>query len=225
MKRSLVVVVAYCTLGVALAVPVDQKLTYVDLQPKFNQKLTDNLGTGAEGNNLTELPTGEQTLGGVKFKVGDGLVQLGSTVLDKMPEKVEGIKIDRKLTRLHILHATAFGGGPNKEDSPWFVKDDTLIGEYKVNFEDKSADTIPIVYGRDVRDWFYVEGEKDVTRGKVVWKGDNARATQVGAKIRLYLTTWENPKPDQKVISIDYVSRKDDTVAAPFCVAMTLEGK
>src|SRR5262245_53550938 len=146
MKRSLAVVVLYCTLGAALAVPADKKFTHVDLQPKFNQKLTDNLGTGAEGNNLTDLPTGEQSFGGVKFKVGDGLVQLGSTVLDKMPEKVEGIPIGRKFTKLHILHATAFGGGPNKEDSPWFVKDDTLIGEYKVNFEDQSADTIPVVY-------------------------------------------------------------------------------
>jgi len=58
-----------------------------------------------------------------------------------------------------------------------------------------------------------------------VWKGDNQRAKQVGARIRLYLTTWENPKPDKKVVSIDYLSKKDDTVAAPFCLAMTLEAK
>jgi hypothetical protein len=211
--------------GVALAAPVDRKLTYIDLRSKVNQKLTDNLGTGADGNNLNELPTGEQTFGDVKFEIGDGLIQLGSKVLEKMPEKVEDIKIDRTLTKLYILDATAFGGGPNKEGDPWFVKDDALIGEYQVKFEDKSAEIIPIVYGQDVRDWFYVEGEKELTRGKVIWKGENARAKQVGAKIRLYLTTWENPKPDKKVISIDYISKKDETVAAPFCVALTLERK
>jgi hypothetical protein len=212
-------------MGVAWATPVDRELVYIDLNSKVNQKLTENLGTGAEGNNLKELPTGEQAFGDVKFKIGDGLIHLGSKVLDKLPEKVEGIKIDGKLAKLYILHATSFGGGPNKEGDPWFVKDDTHIGEYRVNFEDKSSEMIPIVYGQDVRDWFYVEGEKDLTRGKIVWKGENVRATQVGAKIRLYLTTWENPKPDKKVISIDYVGRKDETVAAPFCVAMTLERK
>ncbi len=124
---------------------------------------------------------------------------------------------------LHILHATGWGSGP--EDSPLFVKDDTLIGEYRVNYEDKSSETISIVYGKDVRDWFYAEGEKDVSRGKVAWKGDNERAKQFGKRIRLYMTTWVNPKPDKKVVGIDYLSRKDDTRAAPFCLAITLETK
>jgi hypothetical protein len=48
---------------------------------------------------------------------------------------------------------------------------------------------------------------------------------QVGARVRLYLTTWANPKPDKKVVGINYLSKKADTVAAPFCVAMTLELK
>src|SRR5204862_2722559 len=33
------------------------------------------------------------------------------------------------------------------------------------------------------------------------------------------LTTRENPRPGERVVGIDYLSRKDDTVAAPFCVA------
>jgi hypothetical protein len=39
----------------------------------------------------------------------------------------------------------------------------------------------------------------------------------------LYLTTWKNPKPNQKIVSIDFLSRKDETIAAPFSVAMTAE--
>jgi hypothetical protein len=226
MRQSLALVATCCTLGVVLAAPVPpEKLRYVDLQPLTNRKLTDNLGTGREGNSLKVLPTGEQTLGGVKFKVGEGLIQLGSKVLDKLPEEVEGIKVGTTFAKLHILHATCFGGGPNKQGSAWFVEDDTPIGEYRVLFEDKSMQTIPVVYGQDVRDWFFVEGEKGVSRGKVVWEGDNEWSKQVGARVRLYLATWENPKPDKKVVSIDYRSKKADTVAAPFCVAMTLEAK
>jgi hypothetical protein len=94
-----------------------------------------------------------------------------------------------------------------------------------VHYEDKGVATIPVVYGQDVRDWFFVDGEKGVRRGSVAWTGDNKRAKEVGARIRLYLTTWVNPRPDKKVIRIDYLSKKDKTVAAPFCVAMTVEGK
>jgi hypothetical protein len=67
------------------------------------------------------------------------------------------------------------------------------------------------------------ENEKETSRAKVAWKGDNNLAGQYSCRMRLYLTTWKNPKPDQKIVSIDFVSRKDETVAAPFCVALTAE--
>jgi hypothetical protein len=60
-----------------------------------------------------------------------------------------------------------------------------------------------------------------VTRGKVAWTGVNEASLKQNKNLRLYLTTWENPKPDKKVVSIDYVSKK--TNAGPFCIAMTLE--
>jgi hypothetical protein len=226
MKQLMAAVAACGVFGLALAVPVPkdkEKFTYVDLQAHANHQLTEDFS--AEGNNLGQIPTGEQTFGGVKFNIGKGFIQLGSKVMDKMPEKVEGIKVGKAFARLHILHATQFGGGPNREGSTWFVKDDTPIGEYRVRYEDRSVATIPIVYGKDVRDWFFIDGEKGVSRGSVVWKGDNKRAMQVGARLRVYMTTWQNPRPGKKVVAIDYVSKKGECVAAPFCVAMTAERK
>ena len=125
--KQLFAVVATCgAVGFALAVsvPADKaKRTYIDLQPKANHKLTEDFG--AAGNNLGELPTGEQTFAGVKFKIGKGFIQLGSKVLDKVPASVKGLQVGKAFARLHILHATQFGGGPNREGSAWFVKDDT----------------------------------------------------------------------------------------------------
>ena len=43
-------------------------------------------------------------------------------------------------------------------------------------------------------------------------------------KILLYRTPWENPHPDKRVATIDYLS-SNDTAAAPFCVAITAESK
>jgi hypothetical protein len=194
----------------------DAQWVFIDLQPKGNQKLKDDFhGTQFPGNNLASVPQGVQTFEEVKFKIGEQLIQLTSTqdaVADK-PEKVEGLKVDAKLTKLHILHATA-----------WQTDDDTLIGEYTVNWDDGSTLTIPIEYGKDVLDWWCNADSPEPTRGKVAWKGDNEGAKTRNATIRLYLTTWENSKPELKIKSIDYSTTKQSP-AAPFCVAITGEKK
>lgn len=134
--------------------------------------------------------------------------------------------MERKCLKVHVLHATQFGGGPNASDTPGHEKDDTVIGEYRINYEDKTSASFPIVYGKDVRDWYYVEGPKEeLERGKIAWHGENPYATRIGAKIRLYHGAWQNPRPDTKIVSIDYISRKDATPCMPFCLAITLEMK
>lgn len=223
MQRTLLVMTVALAFVSASALAKEGKFSSLDLTSKTNQKLVDNQGRGFEGNHLKELPVGEQFFAGVKFRVGDGLIQLGSRVLDKFPDKVTDISIGKRAAQLHLLHATAFGGGPNQPGTDGYVADGTLIGEYLVRYEDKSTETIAIVYGEDVRDWFYVDDEKEPSKGKVAWRGTNEFAPQVGAKLRLYVSSWKNPKPDQKILSIDYISKKNETAAAPFCLAITLE--
>jgi len=71
-----------------------------------------------------------------------------------------------------------------------------------------------------VRDWWNWDKSKETKRGKVVWTGKNADAGQYDVPLRLYLTTWDNPKPKVQVTTIDYVS-VGQTAAGPFCVAIT----
>jgi hypothetical protein len=221
-RLSMLASVAISAGSLCVALPATgQEFRYLDLGSVANRKLLDNLGSGAENNSLSQLPAGEQTLGGVRFKVGPGLIQLGSQLMDSFPVRVEGIAVNRKLAKLHILHATCFGGGPNEEGGQGFVKDGTLIGQYIIHYADASPEGIPIIYGEDVRDWWYLDGEREPSRGKVVWKGDNEYATH----LRLYVTTWENPKPDKTVTKIDYTSRKSETPAAPFCVSISTQEK
>jgi hypothetical protein len=217
---SLAIVVAISGIGSAAD---DSKFQPVDLQPYTTQKRTDGLGSGIEGNNLANVPGGDQLFGDVKFTVGDGIIHLGSNIVDRHPDKVAGIKVNGTCHKLHILHATCFGGGPNKPGDPYYVKDGTPIGQYMVHYGDGSGEGITIAYGEDVRDWFYVDDEAKTTRGKIVWNGVNDRTAMLDAKIRLYLTTWENPHPDKAIISIDYLGKKSETPCAPFCVAISLE--
>jgi hypothetical protein len=209
MTKLIACAVFAVAVGVALRAQDKKKVTYVDLEPKANQKLKE--GYGDEANHLGALPAGEQTFGGVKFKIGAGLIMLSGKETENLPEKVDGIKVDAMCSKLHILHATHYS-----------AKDDAIIGSYTVNYDDKSQETIAIVYGKDVLDWWYNDDSKEPTRGKVAWKGDNENAKGNGSKIRLYMLTWKNPEPKRKIVSIDFASTNLDQ-AAPFCVAITAE--
>ncbi|MCA1685564.1 MAG: hypothetical protein LC745_06180, partial [Planctomycetia bacterium] len=129
--RSPGMIVGYCLLGTTYAVAGDKGTTYVDLQPRANQNLDANLGSGREGNNLSAFPRGVQTFGGVKFKVEDRFIQLGSTLLSEpKPDAVKGIPVGKAFGKLHILHSTFYG------DGMVVVAAGTEIGRYKVNYED-----------------------------------------------------------------------------------------
>jgi hypothetical protein len=215
MTKLLTLTAAVWMLGVAHAPP--EKFIAVDLEPYANQKIKDNFGSGVDGNDLAALLQSGRTFEGVNFKFGTGVVQLGSKLVKKenTPSKVEGIKVGKTCAKLHILHATG-----------WYDDDGTKVAEYRIRYDDGTMVSIPVVYGEDVRDWFFNEESKGVTRGKVAWKGNNARAKELGNQIRLYLTTWENPHSAKKIATIDFVkTAAADGIVAPFCVAITLEAK
>jgi hypothetical protein len=186
------------------------KWKFLDLQPKANQKLKDSYGN--EGNNLAALPTGEQTFERVKFKIGPGLIQLsGNAIAADRPDKAEGIRVNRKVRRLHFLHATH-----------WGAPDGTVVGYYTVHYADNSEEKVEIAYGRDISDWWYADDNTAPKDAKVAWKGDNDDARKQGRKVRLYMTTWKNPHPRRRVTGVDFVAT-NRAQAAPFCVAITAE--
>jgi hypothetical protein len=208
---------------VSVAAPAAREAghAYLDLQPHGTHKLADDSPSGTPGNNLAGVPTGEKEFVGVKFRVGEKYLQLGSPLFrDERPEKVEGVKVGRAFAKLHILHATGYGSsGPG---SPKHVPDDAVIAEYVVRYDGGDTATIEVAYGKDVRDYWFSPRSPGVSRGKVAWEGDSEAATKQSMRVRLYLTTWDNPKPGKRVTAIDFV-RKKDTPAAPLCVGLTVE--
>jgi RNA polymerase sigma factor (sigma-70 family) len=181
----------------------------VDLQPYANQKLKEPFGP--KGNDLAGLSTGEQTLAGVKFHIGAGLVQLAGNGLLR-PKQVEGIKVGRKFTTLHMLHATQWG--PDKDEP-------VVVGAYTVNYEGHTPVTIPLIYGEDIRNWWTVQDQPPPRRAEVAWKGTNEHARESKSTLNLYLSKWKNPEPARTVASIDFVATHPQV--APFCVALTVQ--
>jgi RNA polymerase sigma factor (sigma-70 family) len=179
----------------------DSLIRSIDLRPHVNQKLNERFHTYRDGNDLATLPTGRQSFAGIAFTVEGGVVQLG---IGK-PAKVEGIKVDAKVVKLHFLHAC--GSCDN-------IPRNTPIGKYVVHYDDKSTEMIDIIYGKDVVDWWVQPAVFDPTRSKVAWAGQNAFSA-----IKLFLTTWENPHPEKRIVTLDYVA----TGGTPFCVAISTE--
>jgi hypothetical protein len=202
-----------CQLWSAPAPKAGDPIVLVELKDHFSSKLDQNLHTDNYDNNtLKSLPKGKQKFGELQFFIGDGALQLGSAMVEKKPEKIENIKINTAFKKIHFLHATGFSAEHEK-----------TVGKYIVKYDDKSTKEISIVYGVDVVDWWSYPDQKAPTAGKAVWEGENEASKGFEAKIKLYAKTWENPHPEKKVASIDFVSTSFTESVAPFCLAMTLE--
>ena len=208
--------------GVAVKKELDDRpFHYISLLPKANLKLLDSIGPGLAGDNLADLPRGEQTFAKKAFKIEDGVIQLSGGQAKLRPTKVEGITVNRKFANLNILHGTYFGAR-GVEGDPSYAGDGTTIGEYTIHYEDKTTIPVPIVYGKDVRDLWEQNMSKGITRGVLGWEGTSTISRRTGETLRLYVTTWENPYPPKMVTHIDYQST--NSACAPFCIAMTAGG-
>jgi len=172
-------------------------------------------------NNLREVPTGIQTFDGVQFDVR-GMVQLLGQVIKSdgipYPDWVNGIEINRKLDRLHVLHATQ-----------WSASEGETIGRCVLHYADGSTEEFPIVYGETLADWWVDPNQlPELESGVLAWSGSNPFVRSqhvldsVGVRtVSLFKSSWENPKPDVEVETLDFVS--DVTNAAPFLVAVTVD--
>jgi hypothetical protein len=216
-------VIASCVYSMCCSLAFSQvpkvQFNFIDFQPKANQVLGETFSENFPDAHLADLPQGEQKFGAVPFKIGPGCICLGSTLKANKPDKVE-IPVKRKLAKLFILHATQFGGAD--ETNPTHIKDGTLIGQYMVRYSDGSGEGIEITYGEDVRDWWNWDKSKETKRGKIAWTGTSPAAKMYDLDVRLYESSWTNPKPDVEVESITYSSRMDNP-GAPFCVALTTQ--
>jgi hypothetical protein len=185
----------------------------IDLSAYYNAGLTE-AWHGNSKNDLSSLPTGVQNFAGVDYDVR-GIVQVGSKdrAAERFPPRIDGIKIQQKCTRLHFLHSAGFGSVGDEGEQ---------VGSYIVHFAtNRMTLEIPIIYGRDVRDWHRLAGEPPSTDLNLAWRGTNAVSADSHNYIRLFTTTWVNILPGVEIESIDFVSAMGK--AAPFLIAITAD--
>ena len=187
----------------------------IDIDPWCNRPLNKDFGT-RPGNNLASLPRGKQTMAGVEFFIGDRFMHLASKRAADMPEAIENISVGGEVQKIHILHATSWGQNS--------VDHERAVGTLILHHGSGATSTIPIQFNLDVQDWWDY-GNLAPSRTKEAWRGSNRASKEWGdIPIRLFCSSWDSPRPDDTIESIDYVSA-NETTCAPFMVAMTVERK
>jgi len=181
----------------------------IDLTPYYNFRLTDSLHGKKLDNSFSALPAGVTNLGGVDFDIR-GLVHLASRRPGyvEFPNGITDIPIGLKASKLHFLHACS-------RDA-----DKAEIANFVIHFANRIRAEIPIVYGRDVRDW-HSNPDGSAVDETAAWTGTNADSVQNKTSIRLFKTTWVNPVPGASIETLDYISKL--SASAPFLLAITAE--
>ena len=184
----------------------------IDLSAHFNAGLEQDWhGKSIVGNNLIALPRGRQRFGGVEFDVR-GIIQLGSPRLDDYapgyPVAVNTIKIAQRCRRLHFLQSTGWGA---------IAKPGTHVGSYRLHYADGRQIDIPLKLGEDFLEWLGHTEADQLASATVVWRGKTPR----NIPYHLFKRTWENPRPETEIESIDFIST--GTGVAPFLIAITAE--
>jgi WD40 repeat protein/serine/threonine protein kinase len=186
----------------------------IDLSAFYNVSLSNSWSIGYPRNTLEELGGGVLNLIDFQFDVR-GIIQLDGQCIPgakrAFPEKVERIQIGRRASRLHFLHGTVWPEAQHK-----------TIANFVIHYKNGAIVERPIKYGEDVLDWWFRPTDPPPEgRPTVAWTGENQETRAQNADLRLFLTSWENPRPTEEINQIDWVSTM--TMCAPFLLAITLE--
>lgn len=170
-------------------------------------------------NNLAQMPAGYQIIDGVRFNIA-GVIELAcandfaqTNNSYPYPQSVEGIPVNRIFRQLNLLHGTTGS-----------ADDQTLVAKLVLHYVDGTTANLDIIYGEQVYDWWFKGDANPSLAGntKVAWMGENQSAKRKGYRIRVFKTSFDNPKPGVRVETIDYVSALAPN-SSPFLLALTAE--
>ena len=195
---------------------VKERALMLDLSKQVNrgfkdEKAGDGVGgwTDQGGNDFHQMPFGKQEADGIPFRIiepeknsGNGCIALRGKPCPTYPAEVRGIPVNAKVAALYFLHTLGYGSTSG------------VVGTYRINYADGSSFDYKLEAGINISDWWGPARLPLAVPGIV-------RTNSYGSEIGLYVSNWENPRPDILVKSIDCISA--NTSAIPILVAVTAE--
>jgi beta-lactamase regulating signal transducer with metallopeptidase domain len=155
------------------------------------------------GEYFAEFPTGEQQFGGVPW-----IIRGVAPVRVSQPVKFTA---GRTLQKLHLLHGV---------DA--VAEEGTIVGYVRLSYRDGQVVQLPVRYGAHVRACRFGEfSPVQDPASAMAWTGGNAEVRAAGQALRLYRTTFINPRPAMPVVRVDYAAA--GARPAPIWAATTIE--
>ena len=132
----------------------------------------------------------EKRLEGFKFLLDKAVSLKGlHRRVNTDPERVI-IPLNIKANSLVFLHTTGWAAADTGDE----------VGSYTINFADGSISTIPLLYGQNISAW--TESEVSSISLHKAWKGETRNGLDISADLLL----WDNPKANQVILSIEFLS-------------------
>ncbi len=195
----------HCTYRGKAAEPPERSFTTLDLREQANVDLSDQGAEGVpgwsgerEGNDMANLPTGEQVFEDIPFDVIDPAENgrravVGMSCREGYHDTCE-VPVGRQAASIYFLH-TAGGSNP--------------IGSFTVHYSEGTAETEYIMKGSNVNGWWLPRapraGRRSKKRCEVAWWGPNDVFPNVGC----YVYGWDNPHPDRSIEKVVLRASRD----------------
>lgn len=148
------------------------------------------------------VPKGLQNFGGILFDVS-GTMLLRSTEMPHLKERHAELPVNGKFRYLHILHGIGYAD-----------PDGTEVARMELRYADGETRSLPIVYGAHVRDWWRWPSDAvsslSHAGSAVAWSGPHPGSPTL--ELRLFRTTFENPRPGVVIDHVDFVSMNQRSV-------------
>ncbi|MEJ1241672.1 hypothetical protein WBG78_26225 [Chryseolinea sp. T2] len=176
--------------------PPPPQFKTIDLRALANMDTWDKGGKGSipwmevkrAGDDLRNLPTGEQVLGNIRFDVIDPVKSNRKAVVavakrKGYPVSVE-VPVNRTAQSIYFLHTS---GKPTSEN---------VSGSISIVYEDNSKATRYMIMGKQLTYWWF--SQLQTTHSGIAWYGNNDISKGIG----LSWCAIDNPYPDKKISKI-----------------------
>ncbi|MEO8764008.1 MAG: hypothetical protein ABI416_06965 [Ginsengibacter sp.] len=179
----------------------------MDNHSKGNDKALPWMNVTREGDDLSSLPTGEQTFEGIRFNVIDPQKNNNRSVVavsrqKGFPQSVE-VNVNDTAACIYLLHTS---GKPSSEN---------VVGSIKFLFEDGSSKLQYLLMGTHLTYWWFSELKTD--HSGIAWYGKNEVSEGVG----LSWCAIDNPEPHKKINKIILQSAAGNEIYTVFAITLS----
>ncbi len=175
---------------------------------------------------LAELPVGDQVFGGIPWRIrssGPNVIMLKGAGAPVSDTAVRGIPVGRPADVLYVL--LAYNPGPALEAWQHRAAEATADGRkppvpptlmHLVLHYDAGAETrLNVRWGEAVQDWLRAGEYADPAFAPTVWRKQlhekwvHDRWPRRAESVAVYALRWDNPRPERRIESLDFVSANE----------------